>query len=38
MMEAAWMVLFGGIGISMIGFGIVDLLEDYSDKKRRRNL
>ena len=38
MMEAAWMVLFGGIGISMIGFGIVDLLEDYSDEKRMRNL
>ena len=38
MMEAAWMVLFCGIGISMIGFGIVDLLEDYSDEKRRRNL
>ena len=38
MTEAAWMVLFGGIGISMIGFGIVDLLEDYSDEKRRRNL
>ena len=38
MMEAAWMVLFGGIGISMIGFGIVDLLEEYSDEKRRRNL
>lgn len=38
MMEAAWLVLFGGIGISMIGFSIVDLLEDYSDEKRRRNL
>ncbi len=38
MMEAVWMVLFGGIGISMIGFGIVDLLEDYSDEKRRREL
>lgn len=22
----------------MIGFGIVDLLEDYSDEKKRRNL
>ena len=38
MMEVAWMVLFGGIGMSVIGFGIVDLLEDYSDEKRRRNL
>ena len=38
MMEAAWVVLFGGIGISMIGFGIVDLLEDYSEEKRRMNL
>ena len=38
MMEVAWMVLFGGIGISVIGCGIVDLLEDYSDEKRRRNL
>ena len=38
MMEVAWMVLFGGIGISMIGCGIVDLLEDYSEEKRRRNI
>ena len=38
MMEAAWKVLFGGIGIFMIGCWIVDLLEYYSDEKRRRNL
>lgn len=40
MMEVVWMVLFGGIGIgiSMIGFGIVKLLEYYSDEKKRRNL
>ena len=25
-------------GIAMIGCGIVDLLEDYSDEKRRRKL
>lgn len=36
-MDVAWMVLFGGIGISVIGCGIVDLLEDYSDEKRRRS-
>ena len=38
MMDVAWMVLFGGIDISVIGCGIVDLLEDYSDEKRRRNI
>jgi len=38
MMEVAWKVLFGGLGISMIGCWIVDLLEYYSDEKRRRNI
>lgn len=38
MMEVAWKVLFGGIGIFMIGCWIVDLLEEYSDKKRREKL
>ena len=38
MMEVAWKVLFGGLGIVMIGCWIVDLLEYYSDEKRRRNL
>lgn len=38
MMEVAWKVLFGGLGIAMIGCWIVDLLEYYSDEKRRRNL
>ena len=27
------MGLFGGIGISVIGCGVVDLLDDYSDEK-----
>ena len=38
MMEAAWMVLFGGICFATIGCGVVDLLEDYSEEKKRRNL
>lgn len=38
MMEVAWMVWFGGICFAMIGCWIVDLLEDYSDEKRRRKL
>ena len=36
MMEMAWIVLFGGIGFSVIGCVIVDLLDDISDERRRR--
>ena len=37
-MEVAWLVLFGGISFCVIGCGVIDLLEEYSDEKRRRNL
>ena len=38
MIEAAWAFLFGGICFAMICCGVVDLLEDYSDEKKRRKL